>query len=257
MSRLFLIGRYFYAAAAVASGVEQLVALKFVRLVPGFPAWIPGQAFWAAVAGGLLILAGGAIMTDRWIRPGTLAGGALLLVLFLSRYVPQIAGNPLTGFIWTNPCKTLALLGGAILVAGNPVAGARGPAPWLAGVQSLAWIFLGAFLAVCGVQHFVYADFVDTLVPAWIPPGPRFWTYFAGVALVAGGVGLALSRTRRLAAILAGLMVFLWVLLLHIPRAVGMHSAFELDGVFEATAICGVCLMVAATSRRFSAAPNL
>ena len=42
---------------------------------------------------------------------------------------------------------------------------------------------------------------VATLVPAWIP-NPTFWTYFAGVALIAGGIGLVLVATSRLAATL-------------------------------------------------------
>jgi len=101
--------------------------------------------------------------------------------------------------------------------------------------------------AICGVQHFMYAGFVDTLVPAWIPPGQRFWTCFAGVALIAGGAGLFVPKTVRLAAILSGVMIFLWVLLLYIPLAVGMKSAFELGGVFEALAISGVAFLVAGT----------
>jgi uncharacterized membrane protein len=114
----------------------------------------------------------------------------------------------------------------------------------------LNWLFLGAFLVICGVQHFVYAGFVDTLVPAWIPPSQRFWTWFAGAALVAGGVGLAIPKTRGLAAFLSGVMIFLWVLLLHLPRALGMHSAFEVDGVSEATAISGVCFLCSAAAHR-------
>ena len=45
-------------------------------------------------------------------------------------------------------------------------------------------------------------------------------------------------------------MVFLWVLLLHIPRTVAMKSTFELDGVFEALAISGVALLVAGSRPR-------
>jgi uncharacterized membrane protein len=55
---------------------------------------------------------------------------------------------------------------------------------------------LATFLVVCGVQHFVYSDFVTTLVPSWIP-GQGFWTYLAGVALIAGGVGSLRESSRR------------------------------------------------------------
>jgi uncharacterized membrane protein len=136
--------------------------------------------------------------------------------------------------VWTNPAKLLALAGGALLAAG--------------GSLRLA-ILPGVFLLICGIQHFVYAGFVDTLVPAWIPPGARFWTYFSAVALIAGGAGMLLSKTRRSAALLSGVMIFLWVPMLHLPRAVGMRNADELAGVFEALAIAGVCWLAAGRNR--------
>jgi hypothetical protein len=44
------------------------------------------------------------------------------------------------------------------------------------------------------------------------------------------------------------LVVFLWVLLVHIPRGLaGPNHANETAGVFEALAISGVALMVAGT----------
>jgi hypothetical protein len=43
-------------------------------------------------------------------------------------------------------------------------------------------------------------------------------------------------------------MIFLWVLLLHIPRALaGPNHANETAGIFEALAISGVALLVAGT----------
>ena len=43
-------------------------------------------------------------------------------------------------------------------------------------------------------------------------------------------------------------MIFLWVLLLHIPRALaGPNHANEAAGVFEALALSGVALVVSAS----------
>src|SRR5690606_26919764 len=44
------------------------------------------------------------------------------------------------------------------------------------------------------------------------------WTYFAAVALGAGAAGLVLRRTRRLAALMTSLMIFMWFWLVHLPR---------------------------------------
>jgi len=120
----------------------------------------------------------------------------------------------------------------------------------------VARVCLGAFLISSGIQHFLFVPFVATLVPAWIP-GPRFWTYFAGVALIAGGAGLILPWTARLAGSLSGLMIFLWFVMLHIPRALAASDAAsrrnEWTAVFEALAMSGIAFVLAASlSRRES-----
>ncbi|HVZ64399.1 MAG TPA: hypothetical protein VG936_07495 [Lacunisphaera sp.] len=219
----------------MAAGLRQLYTGSFVRLVPATPAWLTGTAGWARGAGLLLVLAGAAMLTRRWARPAALAVAALLLLVFVAAQLPPALGNPWTGYMWTNPCKVLALFGGALAIANFR----RGP----------AWFLLAVFLMVCGVQHFVYAAFVDTLVPGWIPPGRRFWTITAGLALLAGGTGLLVPRTARAAALLSALMVFLWVFLVHLPRAASGRSSMEFDGVGEALAICGVALLAAGAPR--------
>jgi uncharacterized membrane protein len=100
-------------------------------------------------------------------------------------------------------------------------------------------------MVVCGVQHFVYADFVAQLIPAWMP-AHRFWTYFTGTALVAGGIGINLPPTARVAAALSGLMIFLWIILLHIPRAMASRQdAGETAAIFEALALSGTAFLLA------------
>src|SRR5262249_10936067 len=109
--------------------------------------------------------------------------------------------------------------------------------------------FLSIFLILCGIQHFIYAEFVESLVPTWVPEA-LFWTYFSGVALIAGGLGISLGPTSRLAATLSGLMIFLWVVLLHIPRAAAdLHNANETTALFEALAFSGTAFLAAAVPR--------
>jgi uncharacterized membrane protein YphA (DoxX/SURF4 family) len=91
-----------------------------------------------------------------------------------------------------------------------------------------------------------------SLVPTWIP-GARFWTYFAGVALIAGGAGIIVPLTTRLAASLSGLMIFLWFVMLHIPRALAAPAAQsrnEWTAVFEALAMSGIAFVLAGTPAR-------
>jgi uncharacterized membrane protein len=252
----FSLGRAFFGSATLGSGLLQLVVGHFVRLVPKLPAWVPAPQAWAYLTGVVLVAIGLAVLSGRMARPGASLLGVLILLDVALLYAPTLVWNPqierpyLVGFMWTNPLKALALVGGAaILTARLP--GPEGPfaalVRILARLEPLGAWLLALFLVVCGVQHFVYADFVTTLVPTWIP-APRFWTYFTGVALTAGGAGIVVPKTARLAASLSALMVFLWVVLLHIPRAFAeANHAFETAGVFEAMAVSGVALLVAAT----------
>ncbi|HET9314935.1 MAG TPA: hypothetical protein VFQ51_05070, partial [Vicinamibacteria bacterium] len=214
----------------------------------------PAQKPLAYLTGLVLVALGLAIVSGLLARTAATFLGAMILamVVFL---VPTTFFNPdidrplLRGFMYTNPLKSLALLGGAAMIAGRWPDVKRG----LVGVSIGRWERLGppllaAFLFVGGFQHFWYRQFVDTLVPAWIPPSQRFWTLFAGVALMAGAVGLLVPRSARLAASLSGLMIFLWVILLHVPRALSLPAhAFEAAGVLEALALSGVALLVAGT----------
>jgi uncharacterized membrane protein len=211
----------------------QLINRDFVRLVPKLPAWAPASNAWPVVTGALLLAIGLAFITNRKTSAAANLLVALLLVSFVVQRIPEILANPGAGYVWTNPAKVLALAGGALLLAG----GAR--------LATVAAVALGIFLLICGGQHLAYAGFVDALVPAWIPPGQRFWTMLTAVSLLAGGLGVILPWTRRVAGLAVGVMIFLWVPLVHIARALAEKNAFELAGVFEALALAGVAWLVA------------
>ena len=120
-----------------------------------------------------------------------------------------------------------------------------GPAgPVLRALRVCAPYVTGAFFLLGGIQHFMFATFVATLMPPFIP-GALFWTYVAGVLLIGTGLGFWISFARPRVARLAALMVFSWVFLVHVPLVFRLGRA-EWMGVFEALGISGVCLAVAA-----------
>jgi uncharacterized membrane protein len=84
-------------------------------------------------------------------------------------------------------------------------------------------VFFAVPMAVFGAQHFTAARFVMNLVPSWMP-GHLFWTYFVGTALIAATINIVSGKPSRLAATLLGVMLVLFVLLLHIPTFLGSPS---------------------------------
>jgi hypothetical protein len=144
--------------------------------------------------------------------------------------------------------EILAMVGGAWVLAASFSAEGRGSPSWDSMVWRLADVgrFLIAIsLVVFAVQHFMYARFVATLIPAWIP-ARLFWAYFTGIAFVAAAISIATKKMLRMAAMLLGTMFLLWVVLLHAPRVAGaIRNGNEVTSLFVALAMCGLSFVLA------------
>ena len=81
-------------------------------------------------------------------------------------------------------------------------------------------------LAIFGTEHLGAAKFITAQVPAWIP-WHLFWAYFVGVALLAASLSIATRVLTRWSGTLLGLMIFIFVLTIHIPRVMANpHDRF-------------------------------
>lgn len=251
MNNIASIGRSFFAISLIAFGIQHFIFQDFVAgRAPAWPAAMPGRLVWAVMSGVALIVAGVAIIFGRKARWAAIASGALIFLWAFPRQIPLVAADPSIGGAWTSAGKALVLFGGAFAVAASlPEEKGSGLALSFVNLKEsflyFGLICLSLFMILAGFQHFRFDKFVVTLVPQWIP-GAFFWTYFAGIALIAGGTGLLLPQTTRIAAALSGLMIFLWVLMLHIPRAVsGLYDhKSEWLAVFEALAFSGLGLLL-------------
>lgn len=74
-------------------------------------------------------------------------------------------------------------------------------------------------LAVFGALHLFAPDFVQDLVPKYMP-AHMFWVYFVGVALIAAALSIAAKIEVRWSGLLFGIMMFLFVAMLYLPFAV-------------------------------------
>jgi uncharacterized membrane protein len=243
------IGRLFFALSVVASGIYQLVTGRFVNLVPVNPAHLP-PPWQVYLFGVLFVLIGVGLLVRRTVSAAAVALAVLLLVLFFGFGLRVALAHASTGYVWVDPLMTLALLGGVSLAASR---GDGSPSSSVDRVFEKATRFvplpLGAFLAYCGALHFPYAKYVASLIPPWIP-AHMFWTYFAAIALIAGGIGVLVPRTARLAATLSGIMLFSWVFLVHIPLAIRTQNVGEISRGFQALSDSAVAFMLAGTVKR-------
>jgi len=138
------VGRSFFGVATMASGVLQLATGDFVRLVPKLPAWVPAPSLWAYLVGVVLAVIGLAILSGRMARTAASVLAAMILVEVLFLYIPQMGANPLIdrpflrGFMYTNPLKALALVGGAAILVGTSPDDGRPLAALVRGIGRLA-----------------------------------------------------------------------------------------------------------------------
>ena len=240
------LGRISVSLAFVAFGVANFIIGDFVAgRAPAWPPGVPGQLAWAYLSGIVFIGTGVCLATGRWTTRAALVTAGLIAVWALLRQIPFALADEQFGGEWTKLGKALAFSGGLVGVAGSFILASPEASEediyraW--GMRAVGRLSLGAFLVASGVQHFLFAPFVATLVPAWIP-NAMLWTQLAGAALITGGIGLVLAEASRLAATLVGLMVLSWVFVLHIPRALTMNTQNEWIAAIEALAVSGIAL---------------
>src|SRR5207245_10194719 len=114
--------------------------------------------------------------------------------------------------------------------------------------QMLGRLLVAVSLIVFGIQHFMYGGFVAGLVLAFMP-GRLFWAYFIGAAFIAAAAGILYKMLARPAATMLGVMFFLFVVLLHIPRIIGKSGdGNEWTSGFVALAMCGGAWIVASAA---------
>lgn len=103
---------------------------------------------------------------------------------------------------------------------------------------------------VFGVQHFMFADFVANLVPAYFPVR-LFFAYFTGAAMIAAGVSIITNIKASLAAILLGTMLLMFILLIHIPTIAGDSSVINWTRALQDIAIASAAfILVGALSKQ-------
>ena len=122
----------------------------------------------------------------------------------------------------------VALLVIGLLAAKKDIAQARG----IDKIVALTNVCFAIPLAAFGAEHLSGAKFIMNLVPPYMP-GRLFWAYFVGFALIAASLSIATKIQVRWSGLLFGIMMFLFVAMIHFPGAVASGGRIPWTIVFR------------------------
>src|SRR5450432_1063708 len=255
METLVKAGRKAYGICLVALGIQGMYYADFDPVfLPDPFLWLPLVVPLAYAWSMILIVAGLFIILEKKAKEVSLALGGIFLILFLFCHVPHLLfvnpnGNALGS--WTKAFKELAFSGGAFVIAGSySQESVQTKSPLINLLKKFipfGRVFFSITMIAFGIDHFLYGEFVASLVPAWIPDH-IFWTYFAGSALVGSGVAIIAKIQLKIVASLLGTMILLWFIFLHIPRAIADpigDRGNEMTSVFQSFGFSGVAFIIA------------
>jgi len=249
MDKLRLFGRLCFAISIAFFGAQYLLYGRFEGGLPPVPPWTPGAPFLAYLLGVALIFPALSIASLWKARQSAISLGTLLLLSFLFLHCLHASSILHNGTNRTRAFECLTLSAIAFSLSGILTNGRN------SSTESSAtnWpLLLGRFLfaismIVFGVQHFMYAGFIATLIPAWIPLH-LFWVYLTGTGMLVAGLSIATGILASLASMGLGLMFLLWFLLLHAPRvAASPRNGDEWTSAFVALAVSGGSFLLAST----------
>jgi hypothetical protein len=236
----FTAGKYMYLIGLAELAVYNFFKGEFAMTrPPALPEWLKGiNPMMAYCSGILLLLCIVAVIWNKFTSQALITISAIIFLCATTRHVFAVWKDPINGL------KTLWLIGGALLILSTVGHYKKYQQQFL----YFNLIILFMFFYHCAVAHFGFADFVKGLIPAFIP-FRLFFTWFAGVCLLLAGIGLLTSKFQKPAALLSGIQITGWFVLLHLPRAFTIGGD-EWIGVGESFAIAGICFMLYGIFRR-------
>lgn len=138
-----------------------------------------------------------------------------------------------------------AMLAIGLFAAKNDFAKPRG----IFKIVALTYVCFAIPLAVFGAEHLSSQQSMLPMVPRYMP-FRMFWVYFVGFALIAASLSIALKRQVQWSGLLFGLMMFLFVAMLHLPGAIAAGGRFPWTIVFREMSFGGAGWVLAGAAMR-------
>ncbi len=106
-------------------------------------------------------------------------------------------------------------------------------------------VFEAVALAIFAAEHFLAARDLSVIVPRWLP-GPLFWTYFVGAALLAAAISLIVGRYVRWSASLLALLFLTIVATIDLPNlSAHVHERLFWTLTLRETSFAGGAMVLA------------
>jgi uncharacterized membrane protein YphA (DoxX/SURF4 family) len=99
---------------------------------------------------------------------------------------------------------------------------------------------------IFGIFHFMGADNMAGMIPSWLPGGV-LWVYITGLALLAACISMLTGKMTRLATLLLGVMMLVFVLTIHLPGVMS-GDQMAMPGVLKDLALAGAAFFVSGKS---------
>jgi uncharacterized membrane protein len=248
MNKFMRAAPYFYGVALTAFGVIQLVTQNFLSSLLQVPPALPLRWILMLLSSVVFILAGLCIVFGIRRQLALVAAGTLLGIFLLALQLPALLMNLHNANDWAVTFEGVMLTSGAFIIAADLSDETLISRRWNRTIHLLAmighYLFAISLFVFC-IQHIMYFDYILSLIPTWMPV-QMVLGYVVVVGYLLCGISFFIGQRVGLAATWLGIMFLLWVLLLHMPRAVGKWNVeTEWTSLFVALAVCGVAFGIA------------
>ena len=219
--KLITLAPVFIAVPLAIFAPEHFRGPEFVQNM--VPRWMPGpHSLWAHFVGCALLAAATSLTLRKFMRLSTTLLGLMFLLFVCMIYLPSALRHSGNRFAWIYLLRDISFSAGAWALAGLY---SLASSPQISKCKILyARIVLAIAAIFYGVQHFLHPRAVpdiplERMTPSLIP-FPIVWGYLGGAILLSAGIGLALSRRRRMAATSIGAWMTAVTLFLYLPMLI-------------------------------------
>jgi uncharacterized membrane protein len=228
MNKLTHTGKWLYAAALTAFGIQHFIYADF--LTAYVPVWIPWHLFFVYLVAVAFIAAALSIAINKHVKLACTMLSIMLAMFILLIHIPRLFADPQNVQNWTRALQDVVIMGAALVLTSN-----------------LRLLPVGKYLfavpmIVLGLQHFTHVNFVTAKVPTYFP-GIAVWDYLFGIIIVTTTIGIISNRYLGAPAILLALFLLTAITFYQIPLLV--------NNIYDGQQWAGAMLELAIASGAF------